>query len=250
MTATELLLDQAARIREGIADLLERSSMTQMTRDWGSAVWLGPTGEWGKLDVEGHRIQSRVLEEYGRFFETLRVVLKGLPPDGLQQLEESDEAIRKVVEQSELTWLRSVDAARTSALSALETQCELLDRLHDAGGGAAIFVPDTNALLYKRRPRAVGLHRLRPFRARAWSVHPCRVGRTQGQPSKPRRPHEGGGPHLTDQGLSRAGAADPGRPAPQADELDQGDRYGAAVGRVACVAGPREPRRSLHRDGH
>jgi hypothetical protein len=137
MTATELLLDQAARIREGIADLLERSSMTQMARDWGSAVWLGPTGEWGKLDVEGHRIQSRVLEEYGRFFETLRVVLKGLPPDGLQQLEESDEAIRKVVEQSELTWLRSVDAARTSALSALETQCELLDRLHDAGGGAA-----------------------------------------------------------------------------------------------------------------
>lgn len=53
-----------------------------------------------------------------------------------------------MVEQSELMWLRSVDSARTSALSALETQCELLDRLHDAGGGAAIFAPDTNALLY------------------------------------------------------------------------------------------------------
>jgi hypothetical protein len=147
-TATELLIDHAARIREGIEDLLERSSMTQMDRDWGSAVWLGPTGEWGKLDVEGHRIQSRVLEEYGRFFDTVRVLVKGLPSDALRTLEESDEAIRKVVEQSELTWLGSVEAARTSALSALNTLCELLDRLHDAGGGAAIYLPDTNALLH------------------------------------------------------------------------------------------------------
>jgi hypothetical protein len=40
-TATELLLDHAARIRQGVEELLERSSMTQMDRDWGSAVRRG-----------------------------------------------------------------------------------------------------------------------------------------------------------------------------------------------------------------
>jgi len=147
-TATELLLDHAARIREGIEDLLARSSMTQMDRDWGSGVWLGPTDKWGKLDVECHRIQSRILEEYGRFFDTVRIVLRGLPSDALRKLEESHEAIRKVIKQNEVTWLGSVDGARTSALSARETQCKLLDRLHDAGGGTAIYLPNTNALLH------------------------------------------------------------------------------------------------------
>jgi hypothetical protein len=147
-TAAQLLLEHADRIREGINDLLDRSSMTQTDRDWGSAVWLGPTGEWGKLEVEGHRVQSRVLEEYRRFFETITVLLRGLPPAALHKLEESDASIRIPLEQSELSWLKSIEHARSSALSALETQCALLDRLHDGGDGADVYLPDTNALLH------------------------------------------------------------------------------------------------------
>ncbi len=85
MTATEILIDHAASIRAGIHDLLDRSSMEQMDPDWGSAgYWLGPTGRWGELDIDGRRTQSRVLEDYRRFFETVTVLLRGQPADGLR----------------------------------------------------------------------------------------------------------------------------------------------------------------------
>jgi hypothetical protein len=62
-----------------------------------------------KLDVEGRRVQSRVLEEYRRFFETVSVLLRGQPPDALRDLEQADTAIRAILEQSQLSWLDSVD---------------------------------------------------------------------------------------------------------------------------------------------
>jgi hypothetical protein len=147
-TATDILLAHASAIRGGVHELLDRSGMTQMDRDWGSAVWLGPTGEWAKLDIEGRRVQSRVLEEYRRFFETVRVLLRGQPPDALRELEEADAALREILEQSQLSWLGSVDDAHQRALSAIDAQCSLLTRLHDAGDGTDVYVPDTNALLH------------------------------------------------------------------------------------------------------
>lgn len=147
-TTTETLLDRITAIRNGIGELLDRSSMSQMERDWGSAVWIGPTGAWGDLDVDARRIQSRVLEEYGRFHDTMRVLLRGLPPDGLSELDSSNETIREIIEQSKLSWIDSIDEARTRVNEALDTQAALLERLHDVGDGADIFVPDTNALLH------------------------------------------------------------------------------------------------------
>jgi predicted ribonuclease YlaK len=41
-----------------------------------------------------------------------------------------------------------VEEARQRALSALDKQCSLLDRLHDGGEGADVYLPDTNALLH------------------------------------------------------------------------------------------------------
>jgi len=122
--------------------------MSQMERDWGSAFWAGPTGTWGELDVDARRIQTRVLEEYGRLHDTMTVVLRGLSPDALSELESANETIREILEQSKLSWIDSVDEARTRANQALDTQAALLERLHDRGGGADVFVPDTNALLH------------------------------------------------------------------------------------------------------
>ncbi len=135
-------------IREGVNDLLDRSSMKHMDRDWGSAFWMGPTGEWGKLDIDGRRVQSRVLEDYRHFFEMVTVLLRGQPPDALRDLDEADTAIRKILEQSQLSSLESVEEARERALAALDKQCSLISRLHDAGKGTDVYAPDTNALLH------------------------------------------------------------------------------------------------------
>lgn len=119
-TATEILLERASALRDALTELLDRSGITQMERDWGSAVWLGPTGEWAELDVEAQRLQSRILEDHGKFFEILSVLLRGQPPDALRTLEQTDRSIREIIEQSQLSWLKSVDEARERAASAIQ----------------------------------------------------------------------------------------------------------------------------------
>jgi len=147
-TATKILVRHAAEIKEGVAELLERSALTHMGRHWGDAVWLGPTGRWSDLDLEGRRIQSRVLEDYSRFFETMTVLLREQPADARRALEEADKTIRKILEQSALSSIDTTDEARTKAIKAVDTQVALLERLYDVGDGADVFLPDTNALLY------------------------------------------------------------------------------------------------------
>jgi hypothetical protein len=111
-TATELLVSQAMSIRERVNELLDRSSMKRIDPDLGSAVWIGPTVAWDDLDIEGSRVQSRVLEDYRRFLETVTVLLRGQPADVLREVNESDTAVREILEQSQLSWLNSVDEAR------------------------------------------------------------------------------------------------------------------------------------------
>lgn len=147
-TATEILQKHATAVRQGATELLDRSGMTQMSRDWGGAVWLGPTGEWAQLDTEAQRLQSRVLDDYCRFFETVSVLLQGQPPDALRTLEQTDHLIREIIEQSQLSWLTSVDEARERVEGAIDKQSSLLQRLYDGGDGTDLYVPDTNALLH------------------------------------------------------------------------------------------------------
>jgi hypothetical protein len=87
ITATDLLRERAEGVRAGVNTLLDVSSLTHMDRDWGGAVWMGATGQWGKLDVDGRRLQSRVLEEYGSLFETISVLLREQPPDAIKKAE-------------------------------------------------------------------------------------------------------------------------------------------------------------------
>jgi PIN domain len=147
-TASELLIKRAARVKKGIGELLERSSLTDASRDWGSGVVFGATGQWSDLDVEGRRVQSRVLEDYRRFFETIGVLLRAQPPDALGELEEADTTVREILEQSTLSWIDTIEEARAKAIEAIDTEVALLERLHNAGEGADVFLPDMNALLY------------------------------------------------------------------------------------------------------
>lgn len=108
----------------------------------------GATSQWSDLDVEGRRVQSRVLEDYSRFFETIGVLLRAQPPDAHGELEEADTTVREILEQSSLSWIDTIEEARAKAIEAIDTEVALLERLHNAGEGADVFLPDMNALLY------------------------------------------------------------------------------------------------------
>jgi PIN domain len=147
LTATDLLLADAEALRAGIAELAARSTVTHFNPVTDSVVWFGPTGEWSELDLDRLRLQSRVLEDYQRFFETLQVLLRPQPANALADLAEADGEIRAFL-QRETTFRKTAQEAGEYALEAIAKQAELLQRLHDVGGGTDIFLPDTNALLH------------------------------------------------------------------------------------------------------
>jgi hypothetical protein len=150
-TTAEYLREDAEQILGGLGELLASSTLRhhqpiQRTRD-AVTIWAGPTGEWSELEVEGRRLQSRLLKEYGDFAERIGVLLRGQPEDGVTALEDADTAIRDLLERSN-TWHKTTDEAVGAARTAIETQLELVDGLHDEGGGTAIYAADTNAVLY------------------------------------------------------------------------------------------------------
>ena len=146
-TATDLLLADVEQLRAMIDDLIGRSEVTHFNPRSGGTLWLGPTGKWNELDVEGSRLQSRLLEEYARFHETLTVLLRAQPADALSELADADKEIRELIER-ETTFRRTAEEAGAQAIGALDKQADLLQRLHDAGSGTDVFLPDTNALLH------------------------------------------------------------------------------------------------------
>lgn len=147
-TATDLLRDRADRLRDQIDALLSRSSVRHFNRDLGGAFYLGPTGQWGHLDTDARRAQSRILRDYDRHCAIVSVLVRGQPLQAARELEEAEKLIREVVDQSHDTWFRTIDEARTKVHEAFEKQKELVDRLHDSGTGKVVLVPDTNALLH------------------------------------------------------------------------------------------------------
>lgn len=148
-TMTALLATDAARIKDGIADLMSRSGIHPERNDPDSSVvFINTDGSnwWNPLDIEGQRVQDRVLEDYRPYRDLVRVLTRGLPSDGQNAFAEADDCITKHVEQQRATWCESVREAKTKTLEAVDAIQRLLERLYSIEG-ETIAVPDTNALL-------------------------------------------------------------------------------------------------------
>jgi PIN domain len=146
-TATELLARRTESLRERVHDLLGRSGVRQMNPLRGDIIFVGPTGFWEPHDIEGQRLQSEILEDYSRLHDTIGVLLTGQSETVREDLEEASVTLRDLVEQTGGTWMKTTDEAIRAADAALDAHLSLLERLHERGSGAAIYVPDTNALL-------------------------------------------------------------------------------------------------------
>lgn len=146
-TLTDLLAEDAARIKDDIVSLLAMSGLHRERED-DSIVVINTDGNhwWDDLPIEARRLQSKILGDYGQYRDLVRVLIRGLTSDGAREFEEADDTVTKHVEQQRATWCKKVPEAQDETLRAIDTIQGLLDLLHSPEG-EALVIPDTNALI-------------------------------------------------------------------------------------------------------
>jgi len=149
-TVAAAISERIEELRELLREfLLEHSGkLRDINEPSNSVVFVGPHYGWGDLDQEGRRLQSRLLDDYRRLAALVRALLKGLPADGANELEQAQNELEELIDQSHLTWVKTPEEAFAKAERALDKQVELIGHLYDAAEGDPIYVPDTNALAW------------------------------------------------------------------------------------------------------
>lgn len=105
---------------------------------------------WGELDAPSRQIQSKALEEYRGLSSVLEYFFKEQPENTIRTFQEEKKVILNVIQQEwdQDTYFGNCDQAFSKAKEALNTQIDLLKRLHTISPNKFVVVPDTNALLF------------------------------------------------------------------------------------------------------
>jgi hypothetical protein len=61
----------------GIDEMFGLSELTHLDPHGSGLVWMGPIGQWNKLDIMGRRLQSRLLKQDSEFIELPELLLRG-----------------------------------------------------------------------------------------------------------------------------------------------------------------------------
>lgn len=148
------VVDNLKEMAEGISVqlqklLLNHSSIYLWNKPNDYVTTISAYGDYAykELGAEGKQIQARLLEEYRRFYALLEVLLREQPKSATKKLSELNKLLLRTIEQ-EHTWCKTTQKAYENAQNALLEQLELLCGLHNYSKGEAIYVPDTNALLF------------------------------------------------------------------------------------------------------
>lgn len=144
---TDLLAEDAAGIKHDIARLMEHSTLHRR-RDCDTIVHIDPNGNglWGELPLEARTHQSKILEDYRRYHEMIRILTRGISKGSLRELAQAHALVIQHVEQHLATWSKSVADAQSKTLRAIDEMQGLLDHLYSTGG-ESLVIPDTNALI-------------------------------------------------------------------------------------------------------
>jgi len=149
-TVVANLREMAEEIEKLLEDLLlNHSSIYDMSEPGEGFVIVSQYGHYAYQDMgdSGRQVQSRVLDDYRHFYALLSVLLSGQPKDTLEKLSEADDVVIRTIEQQS-TWEKETHTALSKAVTALQSQVDLLKHLYNFSAGECIYVPDTNALLY------------------------------------------------------------------------------------------------------
>jgi hypothetical protein len=144
---TERLRDRGERILLLVDDLLDRSTLSKFDLGFG-VVFVGPGYTWNKLDVEGQRVQSRLLKELDEYSALLDVLVVLAPSETRKEVEQATKTLDDIADRAGGSWYGSIDDVRNAAGEAIAACLEALESLDDPSDGVPIFVPDTNAVVW------------------------------------------------------------------------------------------------------
>jgi PIN domain len=148
-TVLENLRVESQRLRDLLRELLAHSSI----RRWHNPnvdgfVYVGGNYAWNQFNAEAIQIQAKILEEYRRFFAVVRTLLREQTEGALGKLEQADSTILEVIQQQATVYTDDADKYFKRAITALESQVELLEGLYGPSDAKPFVVPDTNALIF------------------------------------------------------------------------------------------------------
>jgi hypothetical protein len=148
-TVGENLKDFSKKIKDLLAELIQTHSEIHRWNTPGNGVLvLGGDYAWRELQLEGKRVQSKVLNEYRHFHAIIKTLIQNQPMDQLSDLDEYHKTLLAIIEQNGPIYTPDKNAELNDAISALDCLMSLLDNLYESGEREYIFVVDTNALIY------------------------------------------------------------------------------------------------------
>lgn len=147
-TIAQTLAEHAAAIKEDVRVFIGEHSGLSPRPEHDSILVIDTRGnnDWMKLTVEGRRLQDKILGDYRKYHDIVRVLIGGLPEDSRLEFDEADTLIQQHVDQQSSTWCKTPSDALAKTLAAFDVIATLIDRLYSAEG-TFVAVPDTNALI-------------------------------------------------------------------------------------------------------
>ncbi len=109
-------------------------------------VFIGADHVWRELTTEGKRLQGKVLGDYKKLCDLLRVLLTQRPSQELVEFNEARERVVEAIEQTNLTWYRTTDEAHQETAELIRKQRAFVVGLH-SDSEDVVLIPDTNALI-------------------------------------------------------------------------------------------------------
>ncbi len=149
-TITENLKEMNEEIKAELKNLLLSFSKIYRYNNLGRSgiSTLGRDYTWKPLEPQGHRLQSKILGDYQKYYAVLYALLSQQPQKVLKALDKSDHTINLLIEQNTKLWIKSAAEAFGIATKALDTQLLLIENIYGAASKEVVYVPDTNALLF------------------------------------------------------------------------------------------------------
>lgn len=118
----------AKEIKETLKDFMLNHSRIEPQRPYtDEVICITPEGDrfYAYLDDAGCKVQSSLLESYGKYYSTLQPLLKGQPEEVVSKMSKLNEVIMRTIEHR-ITWCKNTKEALDRAEAALEDQLKLL----------------------------------------------------------------------------------------------------------------------------
>ncbi len=148
-TVIDRLKDRAEAIKIDLKELVSKHSSLRYERPHRLVIMAGGDFFWSPLQETGRQIQSKAIENYGKFCETIRILLKDQPSKDARQLNQYEASVKKAIEQNRNRHNDDTQGVLTEAYQAIDQQVGMISSLyHVLPDHEAVYIPDTNALLY------------------------------------------------------------------------------------------------------